>query len=430
MEKSKLGAAELVRRLTKLADARPNELDTQPAGFEGLSYQLLKDAAASLSQHLDALAKTRWADRAEAQIVDIELSKSLATITQWVAQARNNGAHWLLQNDFLSKFVEVSLRVSALADRRASAAKFLGKELAKDAVGGAAKVLEAAPLVDKLRQASEEALSTYDGLEAEKGAVSTLLTEARDAAKEMAGIQVEIESAHKVSLEKRTEAERFSAEAASFRAKAEERSEYFDAKIDDLDERIAESKKVVDDSTKSLRNALSDVRRQGLAGAFSRRARWILLEKGVWLAVFVSAVTSLTVLAVRFSVELTVLEYEPLVVSLLRRVALAAPLVWVGWYAARQVGRLNVIQEDYEYKAATALAFESYRNEIEASGDESLKLDLLKTTIKNFGDNPVRLWDNPDKEASTPTEELLKRLEDDGTIGLIAQIRSLFERKG
>src|SRR5690606_1728041 len=127
-----------------------------------------------------------------------------------------------------------------------------------------------------------------------------------------------------------------------------------------------------------------------------------------------------------FAVDISSLQYEELVVSLLRRIALAAPMVWLGWYAARQVGRLNVLQEDYEYKAATALAFESYRKEIEASGDETLKLELLRTTIRNFGDIPVRLLELNDGDSATPTEELLRKLEADGTLGLLSRLRSIF----
>jgi hypothetical protein len=101
-------------------------------------------------------------------------------------------------------------------------------------------------------------------------------------------------------------------------------------------------------------------------------------------------------------------------------------MIWLGWYAAKQLGRLSRIQEDYEYKAATALAFESYRNEVKDSNDDALMSDLLKTTITNFGDNPVRLYEHAVKDAASPTDDLLSKLESNETIKAWVKLQSIF----
>lgn len=133
----------------------------------------------------------------------------------------------------------------------------------------------------------------------------------------------------------------------------------------------------------------------------------------------------LVMLSQQFVVDISKLEYQTLIVALLRRAALAAPMIWMGWYAAKQVGRLNRVQEDYEYKAATALAFESYKKEVADIEDNDLMRDLLKKTIDNFGDNPVRLYEHASKDSATPSEDLLKKLESDGTIKILEKLRTI-----
>jgi hypothetical protein len=426
MKRTELAINKVMARLKKLRDSRPNELDSQPAGFEGISYQLMLDAVQSVIEQVRGLSQSKWANEPEVGLIDIGLSKEVTEAAALVSQAQHNGTHWMLHSGFISKLGEIALRVSSLADRRAGIARNLGKELAKEATGAAARVLEAASIIEEAKKAGSDVLLVKKSVDEQVCDLRNLVEELRGYSEEISKLKLEIEASHTVSLERRAESERLSAETASFRAKSEERSAYFDEKLAQLEESLAESRKILDESVDNLRGAMRDVRRQGLAGAFNRRARNILAEKIAWLGVFLIAVAGLAILAVKLAVDVTDLTYEVLAVSLLRRLVFAAPMIWLGWYAARQVGRLNVIQEDYEYKAATALAFESYRNEIETSGDESLTLDLLRTTVRNFGDNPVRLWNDQDNEVLTPTEELVRRLDEDGALGLLNKLRALF----
>jgi hypothetical protein len=200
----------------------------------------------------------------------------------------------------------------------------------------------------------------------------------------------------------------------------------FDQRIGDLTEEVAAAKLETTEAMQSLRKTLVDVRRQGLAKAFSERATGIFRERIIWLIVFAAAVSGLALTAIWFALTLEALTYEALLVALLRRVALAAPMIWLGWYAAKQLGRLSRVQEDYEYKAATALAFESYRNEVKDSNDDALMSDLLKTTISNFGDNPVRLYEHAAKDSASPTDDLLSQLESSRIIKTWVKLQSIF----
>ena len=69
---------------------------------------------------------------------------------------------------------------------------------------------------------------------------------------------------------------------------------------------------------------------------------------------------------------------------------------------------------DYQFKIVTAQTFGSYKNETEGLKDEQMKKELLSTVIRNFGDNPVRLFDPKDDKGHTTEEllELAKKLKD------------------
>src|SRR6185437_1707900 len=97
---------------------------------------------------------------------------------------------------------------------------------------------------------------------------------------------------------------------------------------------------------------------------------------------------------------------------LLIELPLVIPIVWLGWYSAKRVGRVSRLVQDYEYKAATALAFESYKHEATLLGSDELSGQLLATAIKNFGDNPVRLLDGSDKDHGHPLEAIVDMLKD------------------
>jgi hypothetical protein len=68
---------------------------------------------------------------------------------------------------------------------------------------------------------------------------------------------------------------------------------------------------------------------------------------------------------------------------------LAAPIIWLTWFAARQFGLSVRIYEDYAFKESTAMALVAYRNEM-AQDPDMLKL-LQKSAIRNFAANPTRL---------------------------------------
>jgi hypothetical protein len=410
-----------------LKSQRPGDFEAGIAGFEGLSYQSFEDVFNDWRSRLDKLNKSKWMETVQAELADAVLSKQVVEAHGFAAQAPGNGVNWLLNStEFVRRVVDVGQMMAVISDRRAGAARTLGKELERRGIEELAAVLKAGDRAKEIERQSEVAASTSEKLAQSTKQANDTLTDISAASEKLNTLRKEINDSHKAISERRAEVETLHTDVVGFRSRAETKAGEFDQKIGELTEEVAAAKLETAEAMQSLRKTLVDVRRQGLAKAFSERATGIFRERIIWLIVFAVAVGGLALTAIRFALTLEALTYEALLVALLRRVALAAPMIWLGWYAAKQLGRLSRVQEDYEYKAATALAFESYRNEVKDSNDDALMSDLLKTTITNFGDNPVRLYEHAAKDSASPTEDLLSQLESNGIIKTWVKLQSIF----
>jgi hypothetical protein len=77
---------------------------------------------------------------------------------------------------------------------------------------------------------------------------------------------------------------------------------------------------------------------------------------------------------------------------------------------SRKLSALNRVFSDYEYKSASALAYESYRQTVAEAGSDELKQQLLAFAIRSFGENPTHYYDSAKNEASSPFESFLDRV--------------------
>ena len=427
MRKTPGAVGKVETQWSALKSQRPGDFEVGVAGFEGLNYQSFEDVFNDWRARLDKLEKSKWMETVQAELTDAVLSKQIVEAHGFAAQAPGNGVNWLLNStEFVRRVVDIGQTMAVISDRRAGAARILAKELELRGVEELAAVLEAGDRAKEIERQSEVAENTSEKLAQSTKQANDTLTEISAASEKLNTLRTEINDSHKAISERRAEIETLHTDVVGFRSRAETKSGEFDQKLGELTEDVAAAKAETAEAMQSLKKALVDVRRQGLARAFSERATRIFRERIIWLVVFAAAVGGLACTAIRFALVLEALTYEALLVALLRRLALAAPMVWIGWYAAKQLGRLSRVQEDYEYKAATALAFESYRNEVKDSNDDALMSDLLKTTITNFGDNPVRLYEHAVKDAASPTDDLLSKLESNETIKAWVKLQSIF----
>lgn len=175
-----------------------------------------------------------------------------------------------------------------------------------------------------------------------------------------------------------------------------------------------------------LTKATADLNKQGLAGAFSAAAEKFESQRQIFAAGFLFAIFGLLCVAYNGKDAFS----NPTNYKFIGSFAIAAPLVWLGWLCARQLAQTTKIQQDYEYKKATALAFEAHKKEIKEgdADDKKLSEKFLNTVIQNFGDNPVRLLLNAKEEHGHPMEEALAKLTDQKVIGPLTKLSELFKK--
>lgn len=423
----------------RLMQARPGEMQFSSFGFNDLNGEVVSGALNALIAIVEGhVKKTRSADREDIALADGAAVRTLRELRGWVDAAHGNGVSWLLAStDFLFKFGMVSsiLRQSITRniDLRARIARLAADDVHNDltVVQSAAGI--ARDIIKKeseILDAEKSAISAKGEIDVAHQEVTTSLEAARLLSEEFKKTKDDIfETVESIKTAK--------ALVDTSKASAESDSKKLQESLTELTTSIESAIDKSNDANKQLDAALRDARRQGLAKAFSDRHRAASREYYIWIGVFGVSLVLLSALAAfqlwwvhENNVALSLAAAVPSVpvatattpaadglLQILRRLLselpFAIPVVWLGWYSAKRIGIVSRLAQDYEYKAATALAFESYKNEAQLLGGGDLSQQLLSTTIKNFGDNPVRLTEHNDKDLGHPLESLVTALKDE-----------------
>ena len=428
MEQAIAAVTNLRDQWSGLIEARPNELDLNTIGLNA-SAEMLKTLFQGWLDTLTLLSgKATRLDPTEGALANTQLTKWVNELVSNVVSARSNGGQWLIQQpQFLDRLISISGVISLIAGRRTEIARHLAKQLASESIGSASTLLEAEPKAASFLEKSSDITMALDEIAAQQTKIQKELTEWRDIVAGFEDIQQEVEDTKNTILGRNGEIEQLYKDIVGYRSQAELKSGELERRITELNSEVEKAKIEANTAVASLQAALIDARKQGLAGAFTDRGAKVQKERRTWGIVFSGAVVVLLVLALAFVGDLTKFTYEALTVNLLRRLAVAGPMIWVGWYAAKQIGRLGRIREDYEYKAATALAFQSYKSEVATVGDDALTTELLQRAIATFGENPVRLYGNEHHDPVSPVSELLKQVDKDDTFKLLKKISELMK---
>lgn len=150
---------------------------------------------------------------------------------------------------------------------------------------------------------------------------------------------------------------------------------------------------------------LEDSNRHGLAGAFKSRGDELKSPAKIWIVCFVTCVAILTWFA-HETVAATGADWR----SIIFRLPISAPLIWMAWFAVKQYGYTRRIQEDYKFKVASAMSYEGYKREMN-SDIEFIKL-LQKSAIENFSMNPLRIYEANSNHGS-PINEIFQSIGQD-----------------
>lgn len=146
-----------------------------------------------------------------------------------------------------------------------------------------------------------------------------------------------------------------------------------------------------------------------LAKSFKTRRQSLEKNLAFWRDGFLVSIVSL--IAVILLTSVGVLNLPPILKtdrnidawSVVARVLITGPIVWLTWFVARQYSHTLRLIEDYAFKEASALAFVGYKREM-SEDEEMIKL-LRETAIKNFGSPPTRMLSV--KEPSSPLHEMI-----------------------
>lgn len=221
--------------------------------------------------------------------------------------------------------------------------------------------------------------------------------------------QANLTSVKVAAAEVHAENEKFKNTLAVVTKNVEEITRYAE-EVEGVKNTLAKANENLIEVNLTLKDARADLNKQGLSGAFTAAATNFNNQRWMFAAAFVFALVGIFIIGIRSKSE-----FESITdLKFLSGIVLASPFVWLGWFSTRQLSQLAKVQQDYEYKKATALAFEAHKKEIvEADNvDKELSKRLLETVIKNFGDNPVRLLPSASNDHGHPVEELISKLSD------------------
>lgn len=185
----------------------------------------------------------------------------------------------------------------------------------------------------------------------------------------------------------------------------------FAGEVTGVKDALDKAKTNLDASNEKLEKARADLNKQGLSDAFAAAASDFNKQRLLFGVLFIAALIGLFCIGLKSRASFDTIGFD---YKFLSGFTLAAPLIWLGWFSVRQLGQLARVQQDYEYKKATALAFEAHKKEIldADTTDKELSKRLLEIVIKNFGDNPVRLLPDAATEHGHPMEEMISKLSD------------------
>lgn len=420
MSKSKDAFSAVATNWQQLKDQLPVDGDFAPHGFP-LSYSGIDEIFSKWGKTLTLIdEKGYWNTTPEFGIADGPLAMLLGNVNGMLINAKSHGIGWMLSNGFLDALHNFQLQLSTLTQKQASINKEVAKLLEEKGAENLERILSAAEAAQQVinlsKQASEDAQKILD-LSIDVEDANHLLDETNKKLDEITSGT----AANAASVDTtRREIDKLLKSTTEALGEALLQQDELSERAIKVNEHLEKTDELAKGAIDSVKEALRAVRDQGLAKSFQDRSNKLRSERTLWTIGFGASAVFLLALAVAFASDLETMTYESLVVHLLRKIGLAAPLVWLGWYSARQVGRISRVQEDYEYKAASALAFQAYKEEANVGGDPELMKKLLEHAINTFGENPVRLYENHQSEPVTPMQAAIKELPPEKIAAILA----------
>ena len=177
--------------------------------------------------------------------------------------------------------------------------------------------------------------------------------------------------------------------------------------IEQIQTRSEEQQKVID-------SVLPKGASAGLASAFASRGSQLQPSKKTWMTVFILSILALAFFSF-YLVSHAPNDPNNFWQSILYKIPLAAPFIWLGWFSAIQYGNIVRVQEDYAFKEATSKAFAGYRDHMEHIASVELEdamsaMNFLAAkTIEILAHEPLRIFNKTERDAA-PTHSIMNIL--------------------
>ena len=172
---------------------------------------------------------------------------------------------------------------------------------------------------------------------------------------------------------------------------------------DQLKQTVVAHQELLDEIRKTLEGA----NRVGMASSFDKRKSELATQLNIWQGVFVGAILLIVIAVWKFILP-TLASESTRLPEIIAELGIVSPLVWLGWFAAKQYGYTSKIKEDYAFKAASAMAYEGHKKAARDT-DTDLESVLLEFSLFNMSQNPIRLYGNGDLHG-TPIHELTSQI--------------------
>jgi len=166
-----------------------------------------------------------------------------------------------------------------------------------------------------------------------------------------------------------------------------------------------EHRKLLDE----IRQTLEGANRVGMAASFQARKKELGIQLGIWQCIFVAAIIAIGLAVWKFLLP-TITADTKRWTELCAELAIVFPLIWLGWFAAKQYGYISKIREDYAFKSAAAMAYEGHKKAAREV-DKNLERVLLELSLYNMAQNPIRLYGDGEMHG-TPLHEVMEQILD------------------
>lgn len=404
--------------------SRPSEADFGSFGFKDANASDFDDVFEGWDKALSAAASsTKPANASEEKVVELIIIRALREAKAQVDAAASNGFGWLLQSSvFLQKIGEAQVAMAPVIEKRFRLRKEVVQFAQDQLTNDITSVEQAAPLALTLVEAQrtiekqsesvvaslDEAVAAKDKVELEAASVKEKLEHVSQLAQQVSDAKVGFDAAVN--------------DATTLLGTAETTLKAVEDSRKSADQKVSQSAELLAQANEKLSKALADINRQALADSFAHKARNLGIERIGWVIGFVAAIVWLVWVAFHMTdlptsgssigtaKDQVIL---PMWAHLVGSIPFVLPGIWLGWLSAKNAGLTGRVQQDYHYKVATALAYQGYKNEVVGLGDDALTKQLMEIAIRNFGDNPIRIYDGKD-EAGHPIEAMKSLFQDEG----------------